>query len=521
MRSFALACLWCSALLAVPAVADPGRFAVVMGADRGLPDEVTLRYAEQDATRVGRVLVQLAGVPEENLILLQAPSPKHVRAVVADVAARVVRLRREQPDVRPMLVVYYSGHSSAVGLHLGNATLPFTELRAAVQSVGADVAVYVLDACRSGGLTRAKGGTHAQAFAITDDPGLQSQGTAVLTSSAQDEDAQESDRLGGGVFTTHFLAALRGAADADADKRVTVSEAYAYAYRETLATTSRLRVQQHPTFQVQLQGSQDVTLSRLDRASGLGTLHFADTGRLMVLDDRQHERVVAEFHLDRPLDVLVPPGRYLLRHLGGRVVHEAVVDVLDNDVATVGLATMSEVPYGAALRRGLSQETITSVSVDMGASGPVFAGFSPGLMVAVGAAWDLSGARLQARARYGWSEAHNPEVATTQQALGVDAAALHVFDMTALRAGLGVGVRVGADRFVQNFVTTGWAPERAAWVWRAAPVVRLEMAPHPRWLAGVECGLDVYLTRVAHGSTSSWEAPVAPSCTLTGGWYLP
>ncbi len=507
--------------IAWPAAADPARFAVVIGADRGLPDEVQLRYAEQDAARMGKVLVQLASVPEENLLVLQGAPAKHVRSVLTDVAARVARLRVEQPTARPMLIVYYSGHSSATGLHLGNTQLAFAELRASVQAVGADLAVYVIDGCRSGGLARSKGGMHAAAFTITDEPALQNKGTAVLASAADNEDAQESDRLGGGVFTTHVIAGLRGAADADADKRVTLSEAYAYAYRETLLTTSRLRVQQHPTYQLQLEGGQDVTLSRMDNANGLATLRFADAGRYVLVERGNAERVVTEFQLERPLDVLVPPGRYLLRHLGSRVVHEGRVEVDENQVAPVALASMSEVPYGTAVRRGLSQESVVSLNADVGASTPLLTGFSAGKAVALGAAMDLSSARLQARLRYGWADAQNAEVAVTQQTAGADVAAFHVFDVPAIRAGVGVGVRVGVDRFSQTFATTGVAPDRATWVWRAAPVLRLEFAPHPRWLAGVECGLDVYVMRVAHGPTSAWEAPVAPSCSLTGGWYLP
>lgn len=519
-----LAMLLTCALLLVPAAqasADPARFAVVIGANRGLADEVTLQYAEQDASRLAKVLVQLSGVQEENLVLLLGSSRERVRAVLSDMGGRVKRLRAEQPDSHPLLLVYYSGHSSVGALHVGPAPLPFAELRELVQAAGADTAVFVIDGCRSGGLTRVKGGRHAPPFAITLENQLQSKGTAVLASSAEDEDAQESDRLGGGIFTTHVIGGLRGAADADGDRRVTLSEVYNYAYRETLLTTSRTRFVQHPTYAFRLEGQQDVTLTRTDRAPGQATLHLSDAGHYVVLDRSRAAGIAAEFQLERATDVLLPAGSYLVRHLGSRVVHEGRIDVAEGAQAAVNLASMTELPYGSGLRRGLSQESLVSLGVDLGASLPALEGLSTGLGGAVGAALDLPGARLGARLRYGWAEARNADVAMTQQTLGGDLSVTHIFDLPRVRAGLGVGVRVGVDRVLQDFQTRGVAPDRAMWVWRAAPVLRVEFAPLPRWLAGVECGLDVQALRIARGDSSRWESPVAPFCAVTGSMYLP
>ncbi len=516
-----LLAVFCATAFAWPALADPSRFAVVIGANRGAADEVQLHYAEQDAVRVGQVLVQLASVPEENLSLVQGAPAKHVLRVLQDVGARITRLRADHPEARPLLFVYFSGHSSAGGLHLGTSELAFVQLRSAVQTVGADLAIFVIDGCRSGGLTRSKGGTHAAPFTMTDEPAVQSKGTAVLASTAENEDAQESDRLGGGVFTTHFIAALRGAADTDGDKRVTLSEAYAYTYRQTLLTTSRMRAQQHPTYQFQLDGGQDLTLSRIDQGAGLGMLRFAEPGRYVLLDQGQSESVVAEFQLDRGADLLVPPGSYVIRQLGSRVVREGRIEVGEGATKDVSSTALSAIPYGSAVRRGLSQESAVSVNAELGGSAPVLTGFSPGIAAAVGASVDWTGARLQARVRFAQADAQNSDVRSSQLALGADLAAFHVFDWPRLHADLGVGVRVGLDRFWQSFVTNGFAPDRAAWVGRTSPVVRLEFAPHPRWLTGVECALDIHLMRVAHGNASQWETPVAPSCAVAASWYLP
>jgi hypothetical protein len=50
------------------AQAEVQRYAVVIGNDRGDRDEVTLRYAERDAERVGQVLQSVGGFPAENVV---------------------------------------------------------------------------------------------------------------------------------------------------------------------------------------------------------------------------------------------------------------------------------------------------------------------------------------------------------------------------------------------------------------------------------------------------------------------
>lgn len=67
--------------------------------------------------------------------------------------------------------------------------------------------VLVLDACRSGALTRVKRGRIVQPFAITHDAGLRGEGM-VLTASSANEDAQESDELRGSFFA-HALVLAR------------------------------------------------------------------------------------------------------------------------------------------------------------------------------------------------------------------------------------------------------------------------------------------------------------------------
>ncbi len=84
----------------------------------------------------------------------------------------------------------------------------------------------------------------------------------ILTSSASDEDSQESDAIGGSYFSHHLASGLLGGADRSGDGRVTLFEAYAYAYDRTVADTAESAAgAQHPTFSYDLAGNGDLVLT--------------------------------------------------------------------------------------------------------------------------------------------------------------------------------------------------------------------------------------------------------------------
>ena len=87
-------------------------------------------------------------------------------------------------------------------------------------------------------LTRVKGG-HGAPLRDSDRRAPFEQGLALLTSSAANEDAQESDALKGSFFTHHFVSALLGAADADGDGKVTLEEALPLRVRSDSAVEQR------------------------------------------------------------------------------------------------------------------------------------------------------------------------------------------------------------------------------------------------------------------------------------------
>ncbi|HEX8950612.1 MAG TPA: caspase family protein, partial [Polyangia bacterium] len=293
-----------------PAHAEPNRFAVIIGANAGDADEPTLRYAESDADRVAGVLRTLGGFQPENVVTLQDLRAAEVRRALISLNARVRALSGES-----LMIVYYSGHADADALHLGGTHLPMTELRDLVTGSAASARVLVLDACRSGTITRVKGGTRAPAFDIDLALPVGAEGVAMLSSSAAGESSQESDALGASFFTHALVSALLGAGDTNHDGAVTLGEAFAYAKERTLASTSRTVVgPQHPTFRLDLGGREDLVLTRPGgEHRNVGTLAFSRPGVYAVHKYAEDGPVVAELAADDAGGrIALDAGRYFV-----------------------------------------------------------------------------------------------------------------------------------------------------------------------------------------------------------------
>lgn len=307
------------------------RVALVVGANDGGLDRPALRYAQSDADKVATVFQELGQVRPEALIRLDQPSPAAVE--VAFDALQLELLRGQQRGAHTEVVIYYSGHSDDKALLLGEQRLPYAKLRKRVEALAADVRVVILDSCSSGAFTRPKGGTHRPAFLVDGDH--RAIGFAYLTSSAADEVAQESDRLGGSFFTHALLSGLRGAADLDKNQRVTLHEAYQFAYQQTLAQTERTRFgPQHAAYEMKLRGTGDVVISDLSGADG--HLAFASSldGRLSIRDVRGILVATFDKQPGRAERLAVSSGQYRvsLRNRAGLLTANVAVDVGDVSV---------------------------------------------------------------------------------------------------------------------------------------------------------------------------------------------
>jgi hypothetical protein len=349
-------------LCALPTLAHAHveRFAVVIGNDRGAEDEPHLLYAESDAARIHDVLLQLGDVSPLNSVLLRGRDASFVRSALLSVNERV-RDAAAQPGVQVVLIIYYSGHADANALHLAGSRLALSELQQIARGSAANFRLVVVDACRSGALTRVKGGTRVAPFALpasADDP-PPGDGIAFLTASSAHEDAQESDELRGAFFTHALTTGLLGAADIDGDGAVVLDEVYRYAYAATLRMTSRTFAgTQHPTFQYDLRGRGQLVLTRPPlRAASRAMVVFPAGLEFLLMRDSDAGAVVVELSpSDRPRTLSLEAGRYFVRARAAELMYEGALDAASGASTGIDVRHMARVDYARLVRRGGSAE---------------------------------------------------------------------------------------------------------------------------------------------------------------------
>jgi len=344
-----------------PARADTERYAVVIGNNRGAPDEQPLRYAESDAQRFSDLLGDIGGVPRENQVVLRGKSADQVRRALIATNERIRMAPRPAADA--VLLVYYSGHGDADALHLGDTTLLLRELEALVHGSPAAVRVFVIDSCRSGSITHVKGGRPAPPLVLATAAPLLGEGMIVLTASTLTEDAQESDQLGGSFFTHYLLSGLRGAADANGDRVVTLGEAFGYARDQTIIASSRtLAGTQHPTFHYDLRGRADLPLADLGNATGHGTLTLPAGATWLVLRTGSSPGVVGEIAADaRRRTLSLQPGIYTVRGRARDALLEGTATVTAARDTAVDPDQLERTMYASLVRKGRG-ESLTGVS---------------------------------------------------------------------------------------------------------------------------------------------------------------
>jgi hypothetical protein len=146
------------------------------------------------------------------------------------------------------------------------------------------------------------------------------EGTALVASSAGLENAHETDEMRGSFFTHHLTAGLLGAADRNADGQVTLQEAFEYAKERTVRDTALLApAPQHPSFDINLRGRQDIVLSSL--GSSASALEISAPRELLQVVYLATGLVIAEAPPSASrLHLAVAPGSYIVRRVdGGRV----------------------------------------------------------------------------------------------------------------------------------------------------------------------------------------------------------
>lgn len=328
-------------LLAASAAAETKRVAIVVGNNAGGPSMPPLRFAESDAGKMARVLVELGDVAADDILLLQGRKAADVERAIADARDRIAMFKRS-PDVRTVLVFFFSGHSDGESMELGNEKLAYPRLKALLAGSGADVRISIVDACKSGGGLREKGGKQAEAFTIKLADTLQQTGEAFITSSAADEAALESNEVMGSYFTHNLISGLRGAADSSGDKLVTLAEAYKYAYDRTVSATASLTVgAQHPSYDFKLSGQGELVLASLLKPSSV--LVLPDGADRSLVTDVLRDQVVVEAPGNAAQEFAIAPGEYALRLFKGGQAFAGRVKLSDGQKRTIAWGELTPV----------------------------------------------------------------------------------------------------------------------------------------------------------------------------------
>jgi caspase domain-containing protein len=335
----------------------------VIGANLGGAERARLRYAVSDAERFARVLVDLGGVAPANAIVLRQPALRELADALDLLHARVEEARRTAGagGGRTEILVYYSGHADEQGLLLGADRYAYRTLRDRLDRIPADVRIAVLDACASGAFTRIKSGRARPAFLV--DESADMRGHAFLTSSAETEAAQESDRIRASYFTHYLISGFRGAADLSGDGKVTLNEAYQFAFAETVGRTVDTKAgPQHPSYDINLSGTGEVVMTDVRQTSATLVLGEELDGRFFVRNAQKELIVELYKRGGRRVELGLEPGTYEVRLEIAKSSRLATASVGDGARVELTARQFGPVALESARRRGESEVDPLSVA---------------------------------------------------------------------------------------------------------------------------------------------------------------
>jgi hypothetical protein len=362
-RSAATVCL----LLALPCAAQGlHRFAIVAGNDEGGAGTRPLFYARDDARRIAGILERLGGVQHQDMTVLLNGSADDLLAAIGQLEQRITDASKQGDHTA--LFVYYSGHAKDGALRLGNTSLPFSTLKARLAQAPADIRIGIFDACQSGLMTRTKGARRAPEFAIETDAARDAKGLVILTSSASDEDSQESDQIGASYFSHHLASGLLGDADRSGDGRVTLSEAYAYAYERTVADTADSAAgAQHPTFSYDLAGNGDLVLTDVaSHREGILFPSIAPDGTYYVIDGKGSVAAEIVKVADKEKRIALAPGVYRIKRRLLDRLRIGEVSVVGGQVALFDESRLHDAPFSDDPVKGVDRTLMLSNRLSLG-----------------------------------------------------------------------------------------------------------------------------------------------------------
>jgi hypothetical protein len=217
-------------------------------------------------------------------------------------------------------------------------------------------------------VTRTKGARRAPAFEIEAAGSEETRGLVLLSSASADEDAQESDEIGGSYFSHYLVSGLRGDADRSRDRRVTLSEAYAYAYARTVADTAESAAgAQHPTFSYDFQGNADLVLTDFaSRREGIYVPGPAPAGIYYIVDGNGFIAAEIQKSADGDRQIALPAGRYHVRRRLADRLRIGEIQIASGQLTTLDEARLRDAPFSDDPVKGAIRDEGAHLSLSLG-----------------------------------------------------------------------------------------------------------------------------------------------------------
>jgi hypothetical protein len=327
------------------------RIAIVVGANAPPPGRPALRFAQDDARELADTLERVGGFAPSDVSVLLDPTPAEVLAAFDRTAATAAGLGGEV-----LFLFYYSGHSDGQLLFPHGEPLALGDLRTRVEHLGARIRIGILDTCRGGSWTQAKGLSVGPPLKMADLMNVDTEGTALVSSSSGLENAHEAAEVRGSFFTHYLNAGLRGAADRAGDGTVTLEEAFDYAKERTVRDSARIATTpQHPSFDLALRGRRDIVLTAF--TSSTSALQVENNHASLEVIHLQSGVTVADAPDGQStVHIALPPGRYLVRSVVDGKVYAKEVEVKNGETATLSSGQLEATGQGQLALKGADDD---------------------------------------------------------------------------------------------------------------------------------------------------------------------
>jgi hypothetical protein len=190
----------------------------------------------------------------------------------------------------------------------------------------------------------------------------------LLSSASADEDAQESDEIGGSYFSHYLVSGLRGDADRSRDRRVTLSEAYAYAYARTVADTAESAAgAQHPTFSYDFQGNADLVLTDFaSRREGIYVPGGAPAGIYYIVDGSGFIAAEIQKSAEGDRQIALPAGRYHVRRRLADRLRIGEIQIVSGQLTTLDEGRLRDAPFSDDPVKGAIRGEGAHLSLSLG-----------------------------------------------------------------------------------------------------------------------------------------------------------